>query len=72
MFYQKYLIYLCDDTTVEVYEPYELPWEKSLFRTYEKCKDNGAIRATLRDGTELCVLKKNIKYLRMTSVEKVF
>lgn len=72
MFFQRYNIYLNDDTVFEVYEPYELPWEKSLFRSYEKAKENGAITATLRDGTEICVLKKNIKYIRMTSVEKVW
>lgn len=72
MFFQRYLIYLNDNTVFEVYEPYELPWEKSFFRMYEKAKDNSAVTASLRDGTEICVLKKNIKYIRMISVEKVW
>ena len=35
MFYQKYMIHLKGGTQVEVEEPYDLPWEKSLFTMYE-------------------------------------
>lgn len=63
MFYQKYLIYLNDNTEFEVYEPYDLSWKKSLFKNYEKAKEDEMVTALLRDGTEICVLKKNIKYI---------
>ena len=45
MFYQKYMIHLKGGTQVEVEEPYDLPWEKSLFTMYEKTKESGAIVA---------------------------
>ncbi len=38
MFYQKYMIHLKGGIQVEVEEPYDLPWEKSLFTMYEKTR----------------------------------
>ena len=70
MFYQKYMIHLKGGTQVEVEEPYDLPWEKSLFTMYEKTKESGAIVARNPVGDSICILKKNISFIRMTHVAK--
>lgn len=58
MFYQKYMIHLKDGTQVEVEEPYDLPWEKSLFAIYEKTKEYGAVIARNPVGDSICILKR--------------
>ncbi len=71
MFIQMYVIVLNDGTEIEVAENYHLPMEQSLFAVYEKAKPTKAVKAMNRMGETVCVLKENIRYIKMTHVERI-
>lgn len=71
MYFQMYVIVLNDGTELEAAEDYERPEEDSLFAVFEETKMDGTIIATNRMGESICVLKKNIQYIKMTHVESV-
>lgn len=71
MYFQMYVIVLNDGTELEVAEDYDRPEEDSLFAVFEKTGMDRTIIATNRMGESICILKKNIRYIRMTHVESV-
>lgn len=71
MYFQMYVIVLNNGTELEVAEDYDLPEEDSLFAVFEETKMNGTIIANNRMGETICVLKKNIQYIKMTQFEKM-
>lgn len=71
MYFQMYVIVLNDGTELEVAEDYDRPEEDSLFAVFEETGMDGTIIATNRMSESICILKKNIRYIRMTHVESV-
>lgn len=71
MYFQMYVVVLNDGTELEVAEDYDRPEEDSLFSVFEETGMDGTIIATNRMGESICILKKNIRYIRMTHVESV-
>jgi len=66
---QLYRLYLCDGNTFEVVEPWGLPAHRSLLGQFERAEDSGMLKAYEKDGSMLCIPKRNILYIRAAAIE---
>ena len=70
MLIQYYKLYLCDGNSVEAADTEYIPVQMTLLSRYENAEEDDVIRAQALDGSTVCIPKKNILYLRMTTINE--
>ena len=72
MYYQIYEIHLVNGDVFNVYEDYDLPFEKGLVTAYMEAKDDDVLSFTFPLTDSLYVQKKNILYISTGDVKEVY